>query len=85
MRHVITFALLATVLMVAQAHPGMMMMNKECWENKPTAVSDSYCGRESDLNANFVSFSSSETHGLLQRINHAAGSCAGGVQQIVSR
>lgn len=38
MRHVITFALLATVLVstLVVAHPGM---NKECWENRPTVVS----------------------------------------------
>lgn len=43
MRHLITLALLASVLLLASstgsAHSHMMMMEKECWENKPTVVS----------------------------------------------
>lgn len=39
MRHLITLALMASVLFLAgtSAHPHMM--DKECWDNKPTVVS----------------------------------------------
>lgn len=50
MRHVITFVLVATILLVSVvvAHPGMM--NKECWENRPTVVSESSANRDCDWN-----------------------------------